>query len=271
MPALRQQGLLSPDGVLVRRFEFRPLLRVLEAEVGFVDNGRIMFGDPGGPEFGIVLRAGEVWKDSIAFAHGEYTHRLQWLAISEHFKRVSGWDGPTVVRLYKCAANPVKSIPKQAIQAAWAADKTVSLSEALWNFLVDCFPTNAQAPNQFEPANALAADEAGNPLTYKYAGRTDSYRSPDTVMKLLKTNSTMGLIHAYVLSSYMKAGDGSLSQYRKTRLQDATSARGTMLTQANIAAPDPLATRLTAKHKVDGKNKFVLNQFVPNDGGLMLK
>lgn len=253
-PNPAEYRLISED-LMIRTFRFRPLLQELERTLlGTTDNGRVMFGDPGDTEFGKVLRAGEVWKDSIAFNHGEYTHRLQWLAIAKHFE--GQYAQSTMLRLYKCSGNPIKSAVRGTIEGLQLADKKVTISGALWNFLVDCFPTNDQNGLSFCPDAPITGSATTDPNTFKYAGRADSFRSPDRVMAMLRKETGMTIIHSYVTSSYIKIGKASLSGYRRNRLQDKVDALG--LGGARDA--------LVAKTKVDKKNVFVLNQFLYQDG-----
>ncbi len=233
-------GYFTPDStpdVFVRKFHFQRLLKALEQPFGFLDQNRILMGNLQGTAFADILKAGEVWKDSIAPTHGEYSHRLQWLAIAYHFQvdrgGLTAFSAADIIRLYKGSANAMRSKYTEYYATDNAAGKEVASS--LWNFLFDCFAQSHDAPTIWSGTvnvvdltgdrriKVLNADELVFAQTLRACGRTDSFRSPLNVTTLLRTDTTMGILHAYIACSQLKTGLNNqnpqgLPAYRKERL-----------------------------------------------------
>jgi hypothetical protein len=239
--------------VVVRKFHFHRLLRAIEAKYKFVDNGLILMDDLDGPRFGHILSQGEVWKDSIAATHGEYTHRLQWLAVADHFR----FSKEEVMRLYKGSSNQIRSK-----YSAYYDEKNLpntKYASSLWNFLFDCFAKSADAPVIWDgtispvalkadrSSKVLADDEVALLGILRACGRSDSFRSPLNVTDMLRTDATMGLLHAYLSSSQIKTplieGEkiGPLPAYRRDRLEKKYPEDYKKAVDTNPVAPKKLA------------------------------
>jgi len=225
-------GLEETDGVVVRRFRFRKLLAALESQkLGLKDSGTVYTDDV---KIAPVLRAGEVWKDSIGFDHGEYTHRLQWLAIKCHFD----WDQTTCLRLYKGTSATLKRSVYQAfgygsIDQVPDADAQMALPVNVWAFLFDGREPRGNA-TQCWPTAPVSVQSGKEHEAYRFAGRTPSCRSPAFLNRILKAGAEFGLIHAYLAASSIKLlepalgradrnkPERSISEYRKDRLRAKT-------------------------------------------------
>lgn len=231
LPGLPEIALTAKKGIVVRRFRFHQLLCTLESELlGLTDNRLVLTEDVGINE---ILRKGEVWKDSIGFEHGEYTHRLQWLAVAVYFQ----WSKADLLRLYKgCSATLKRSVFEafgmpnlKEISNATSADMAVPVS--LWEFLFDCRQTRGQAQKTWPTYKGPSFDT--KPWeAYRFAARSDSGRTPVIFNKMLRTDASFGLIFAYLTASEIKTlgiKDGnvltSLSAYRKARQKDKESSK----------------------------------------------
>jgi hypothetical protein len=226
----------SDAQVFVRKFHFHRLLKALEQPYGFLDRNLILMGDY--KEFARVLNDGEVWKDSIAPTHGEYSHRLQWLAVARHFRvdrdAVKAFSTKDILRLYKGCANAMRS-KYTAYYTDNAAVKTVA--STLWNFLFDCFVQSHDAPTIWDGTvnvvdlsgdrtlKILNEDEKVFAQTLRACGRSDSFRAPANVTTMLRTDASMELLHAYIACSQLKTelkkdNPQGLPAYRKDRLTE---------------------------------------------------
>ena len=106
-----------------------------------------------------LIGQGNHWKDpSVALDHGEYTHRLQWHAIS--MAKRKGLLNLTNKILYLFSKSPslstVIKVPKE--------ERTKRFS--MWDYLVDCLPLSQQG--RYEVPNAQYFPFAGNPRCPSY-------------------------------------------------------------------------------------------------------
>lgn len=214
---------VESEGLVVRRFSFRKLLIALEAKfLGFVDNGLILTEDVAIAKY---LRTCEVWKDSIGIQHGEYTHRLQWLAIAVHF----GWDRSLLATLYKGSSATLKKAAYECFGAVSLLDFVKKRDEQkldvpvnLWEFLFDSREMRGQVL-PYWPKDT--GDISSNKLqTYRYSHRSkNSCQSPAFMNKVLMSDASFGLIHAYLSASAIKLLDVgnlksiALNRYQKNR------------------------------------------------------
>src|SRR5690606_24282300 len=123
-----------------------------------------------------VLRSLETWKDSIAQDHGEYTHRLQWLAAQ------IGLEFPLerIKHLYKYATSHE---PTMMARNNGKNDKTF-----LWDLLVDVFQNNGVYKATVDMKTLVDV-----------AVVTDSFRSPNHVTLAL----TQGSMDTPFMTAYM--------------------------------------------------------------------
>lgn len=198
------------NGVLVRKFRFRKLLAALEAEKLGLEDCDIVYTED--VKISNVLLTGKVWKDSIGFDHGEYTHRLQWLAIQCHFD----WDKATCLRLYRGTAATLKASVYQAFGFASVNDvpdasADMALPVNVWAFLFDGREARGQARSCWPtvPASVTKGQEHEQ---YRHAGRTLSCRSPAFLNRILKASAEFGLIHAYLTASSIKLLEPALGR-----------------------------------------------------------
>ncbi len=201
-------GQVPSQEQLTRQVHFRKLLIAMETVLGLQDHHRVFWGNVPGAMFTHMIRTMEVWKDSISLAHGEYTHRLQWLAIWKHFDLTA--DN------FRDLYTNTTFLTVQSMMGL------VQEPQSLWTFLVDCFPVIGA--NGAAAANA-PADMAAGLNTHVVS---DSFRSPTNLTKkLFSTEAQTPLITGYLRSSkaklQLKMGqNGSyqepLQPYRRRRL-----------------------------------------------------
>ena len=178
-----------------RLFSFAKPLAELEHEwLGLIDRRRTFIGFVPDVTFLEMVDAGEVWKDSLSDKHGEYTHRLQWLAFASALKQPKD----TLNAMYK--GSIVKS--KAKMRDGKLRDTTL-----LWDFLVDCFP----ATGLFNAKTSLKTHVV-----------TDSFRSPRITTESLEATTKTPFITSYLRSSKAKlelSGIQFLTEYRQGQLE----------------------------------------------------
>src|SRR5262249_14108202 len=89
------------EELFVRKVRFGRALRSVEAALGLTDQGHVFTGFGADTDVVSLVAKGLVWKDSISPNHGEYTHRLQWLAVAFG---VMGFDGKKFLAAYTGSA-----------------------------------------------------------------------------------------------------------------------------------------------------------------------
>ncbi len=211
------------SGLVVRRFSFRKLLIALEKEfLGFTDHGLILTEDVTIAKY---LRSCEVWKDSIGIQHGEYTHRLQWLAIAIKFK----WDKSLLATLYKGSSATLKKAAYECFGAASLPDFLIKRDQQkldvpvnVWEFLFDSREMRGQELPCWP--KDMGKIEVNKYEAYRFSHRSkNSCQSPAFLNKALSTNAGFGILHAYLSASAIKLLDVgnlksiSLASYQKGR------------------------------------------------------
>lgn len=130
----------------------------------------------GDPQLGYMLRNKLFWKDSMDLRHGEHSHSLQWLAITQGIPNLA----VPAAELYAETGN---------FRAASKNDQRGQRSMLMWQWLADCFPSDMKR---------LATEEFLNGETLE----SQSYRSPQVITDhLLKNNG--GPIAGNFVSHYL--------------------------------------------------------------------
>ena len=175
----KEENIALDKGKFLRKLSFRKPLQELETKLcGFIDKGRVFTGFVSDKFFAEVLQNLETWKDSIAQDHGEYTHRLQWLAAQ------IGLNIPMdrIKHLYK---NATSHEPTMMRGNSGEEEKSKAF---LWDLLVDVFQNNGQFKTQTDMKKLLPV-----------AIVTDSFRSPNHVTLAL----TQGSMKTPFMTAYM--------------------------------------------------------------------
>jgi hypothetical protein len=167
----------------VRLYSFRKTLRAYEMDnLGLEDCGHVYYGN--GLSIPERISQGQVWKDSIAADHGEYTHRLQWLAIHYFLTEKVGFK-----------KDQFKSFYQSTIRAGTAKMRNNSEEQEahLWDFLVDCFDVGAKNIGQRDQVQAV-----------KEYMLSDSFRSPNVTTGILQVCPQTPFIRSYLVSTRAK-------------------------------------------------------------------
>jgi hypothetical protein len=216
-----------PDQEFVRRYHFGKTLREIESQFGFSNTGKIFTGFVPVPTFIEMIQNMETWRDSIAFDHGEYTHRLQWMAIVFHFNYSRARLRDLYVGTQKKAVAPGKMLD--------SANRERDVY--LWDFVVDCF--SSVSVNVYD-ANGMIETHIVS----------DSFRSPNNFTRYFRTCPETPFLRNYLNSSRAKlaianAQQGQLEglgKYRRTRLQ----ATYRQVIGKNDAVVDPANRRIVS-------------------------
>lgn len=139
----------------INRFT-RSILRYA-LKFGFRCQDNVVFTGPlTSSDFLNQVANGNLWKDTFAPEHGEFSHTFQWLATGHHLN----WGSDTAM-LYKNCAD------KFNIQPLWSREgrgwKKMPAGEvSFWSWLVDCFP--APRGDKFESStDHIASDSCRTP------------------------------------------------------------------------------------------------------------
>ncbi|WP_179401418.1 LirA/MavJ family T4SS effector [Burkholderia guangdongensis] len=206
-------------GVVARRYGFAFQNQMQINTNGARDRAR------GNAPIGIVLVAGDpllgthvrkklFWKDSMDSRHGEHSHSLQWLAIAE-----SGVVGNQTADYYA--------------QTVDFRCSNVGLSVSLWQWLVDCFPSDMK---KFATEKL---NKSGETL------ESDSFRSPQCLMDYLLMGDRRQLADHFI-STYL------YWRYRNRNWlaeQTRYSDEGDTYTVV-----DDIQTRAIATHRLDRRS-----------------
>jgi len=191
-----------PDESFIRTLHFGKTLREVEAMFGFVNKGRVFTGFVPDDTFREMVRDMETWKDSIAFDHGEYTHRLQWMAIAFHFN----FPNARLKQLY------TSSVPPGSERADFIESRGDPKPKTMWDFVVDCF--SSVTADHYDPIPAVRTRIV-----------SDGFRSPNVFTRYFRDCPDTPFISKYLHSSRAKlqltADDKfeGLTAYRRRRTQ----------------------------------------------------